>query len=159
MAEEFTPITSQEQLDSVIGDRLKRERETVTKKYADYNDLKSRVSDYETQVAALQASLDESAQKIAGYEAEKSELTSRISAYEASSVRMRIAREVGIPYELADRLSGDSEDAIREDAKNFSQYLVKNSTPPPLGDTEGEKGGSSGSVYAQLLSGLNLKGE
>ena len=30
---EFTPITTQEELDAVIGERLKRERDTVTKRY------------------------------------------------------------------------------------------------------------------------------
>ena len=33
---EFTPITTQEEFDKAIGDRLKRERETVKKEYADY---------------------------------------------------------------------------------------------------------------------------
>ena len=39
---EFTPITTQEAFDAAIKDRLARERETVTKKFADYDDLKNR---------------------------------------------------------------------------------------------------------------------
>ena len=33
---EFTPITTQEDFDKAIGERLKRERETVKKEYAGY---------------------------------------------------------------------------------------------------------------------------
>ena len=159
MAEAFTPITSQEQLDSVIGERLKRERETVSKKYADYEDLKGKVSGYETQIGELSKSLDDANKKISGFDQERQELNSRISAYETASVRTRIALEEGIPYELSGRLSGDTEDAIREDAKLLSQFISKNNTPPPLADTEGGKGGSTsgGDPYRKLLD--KMKGE
>lgn len=33
---EFTPITTQDELDKVLAERLKRERETVRKEYAGY---------------------------------------------------------------------------------------------------------------------------
>ena len=46
----FEAITTQEQLDAVIKDRLERERKTLTEKYSDYDDLKERVSDYEKQI-------------------------------------------------------------------------------------------------------------
>lgn len=151
----FEPITSQEQLNKIIGDRIKQAKENAEKKYADYDDLKAKVSDYEKQIGDLSRSLDDASKQISGFEAERDELNSRISAYETSSVKMRIARETGIPYELADRLSGDSEEAIREDAKNFSQYVSRTNSAPPLKDTETTGGQST--VYTQLLSGL--KGE
>ena len=47
----FEAITTQEQLDGIISDRLKRERETAEKKaaekYGDYDDLQKKVKDYE----------------------------------------------------------------------------------------------------------------
>ena len=155
MEEGFTPITSQEQLDRIIGERVKREKEAAAKKYADYDDLKVKAADYEKQAADLTKSLEDANGKIAAYEKEKAELNSRISAYETRSVKMRIAREEGIPYELAERLSGDSEDAIREDARNFSQYVGRTASAPPLRDTEPAEGKNA--AYSQLLSGL--KGE
>ena len=47
---EFTPINTQEEFDAAIGARLKRERDTITAKYADYDDLKGKVASLETQV-------------------------------------------------------------------------------------------------------------
>ena len=38
---EFVPITTQEAFDAAIGERLKRERESIAKKYGDYDDLKT----------------------------------------------------------------------------------------------------------------------
>ena len=152
---EFTPVTTQEQLDQIISERLKRERESTSKKYADYDALKSANADYEKQIASLGKSLDEATKQISSFEQERAELTSKISAYETSSVKMRIAREMNIPYELADRLSGDTEDAIREDAKALSQFVTAKKSAPPLRDTE--PADSKNAVYTQLLNGL--KGE
>ena len=53
----FEAITTQEQLDAVIKDRLERERKTLTEKYSDYDDLKERVSDYEKQIGDLNKSI------------------------------------------------------------------------------------------------------
>lgn len=47
---EFTPITSQEELDRRIGPRLARERD----KYADYNDLKAAKAEYDKLLADQQ---------------------------------------------------------------------------------------------------------
>ena len=58
----FEAITTQEQLDSIIGERLKRERETVEKKlresiekeylekYGDYEELKTKADEYSRQI-------------------------------------------------------------------------------------------------------------
>ena len=44
MAEEFKPITTQEEFDAAIKTRLARERATVEKQYVDYEDLKAQVA-------------------------------------------------------------------------------------------------------------------
>ena len=158
MGEEFTPITSQEQLDQIIGERVKREKEASAKKYADYNDLKTKSADYEKQLADLTKSLDDANGKMAAYEKEREELNGKISAYETHSVKLRIAREAGIPYELADRLSGGSEDEIREDAKNFSQYVGRAGSPPPLADTEPPvETDKAKAAIKRMVAGINNK--
>lgn len=150
---DFTPITTQEQFDQAISERLKRERESTAKKYADYDDLKKRSAEYETQINTLNKSLDDAVKKAADHEKTVGELQAKVSAYETNSVKMRIAQEMGIPFELAGRLSGDNEDAIREDAKTFSQYVSKAHNAPPLRDSE--SGSNEGNnIYRQVLKGL-----
>lgn len=136
---EFTPITTQEELDRIIAARLQRERETVTKQYegriAEFEqqigERDQKITGFESQIAEINKQLDasrEQAGRIAELEAEN-------RAYETSSVKMRIAREVGLPYELAERLSGDEEKSIREDAEALKKIFGKGHVPP-LQNTE-----------------------
>ncbi|NLS85764.1 MAG: phage scaffold protein, partial [Ruminococcaceae bacterium] len=103
---EFTPITTQEQFDAAIGDRIKREHETIAKKYADYDDIKTKNAAYETQVGELSQSMKDTAAKYAGYDKTLADLQGKVAGYEKGSLKLRIANESGIPYELAQRLTG-----------------------------------------------------
>lgn len=132
----FEIIDTQEKLDAVIADRLRRERETVSKKYADYEGIKKTNADYEKQIGEMAKAADEAAKKYAGYDKQLAELQSKLKGYETSSVKMRIAHETGIPYELAERLSGATEDDIRKDAESLSKYIGKKKTAAPLKSTE-----------------------
>lgn len=123
MAENFEPILTQEAFDAAISARIRRERETVRKEYADYDTIKATLSD---------------AQKKNGeHEATIAELQKKIQGYETDSVKTRIALEKGIPLELRDRLAGTTEEEIRKDADNLSKFLSKSDPKaPPLRDPE-----------------------
>ena len=58
---EFTPITTQEEFDAALKDRLTRDREAQAKKtaekYADYEDLKNKTAEYEKQIAGFKEQL------------------------------------------------------------------------------------------------------
>lgn len=137
MPEEFEVITTQEQFNARLGERLKRESDKYSKQI---EELTAKNTEYESQMTALRNQLDEANKLVANHKSELEERDKKIKAYEASSVKMRIAREIGLPYELAERLSGDTEDAIRTDAETLKGYF---STPKvqPLATTE--SGGES----------------
>lgn len=136
--EEFTPITTQEQFNAAISERLKRERETLARKYGDYDDLKKKVADYEKQIGDLTRAADDAAAKYAGYDEQLAQLQAKVTGYETASVKTRIAHETGLPYELAGRLSGESEADIRKDAEGLAKLLGsgKRSAGTLLRDTE-----------------------
>lgn len=115
---EFTPITTQEEFDAAIGKRLERERKTISDQYGDYETLKSKVADYEKQIGDLTASRDA--------------LQTQVKGYETNSVKMRIAHEIGIPFELAGRLSGETEEEIRKDATAIARFVSKGKYIGPL---------------------------
>lgn len=135
---DFTPITTQEQLDAVIGDRLKRERETVSKRYGDYDTLKEKVTDYEKQIGDLTRAAEDAAKKYAGYDQQLADLQAKVKGYETASVKTRIAHETGLPYELAGRLTGEREEDIRKDAEGLAKLLGGGSgrSAPPRKDSE-----------------------
>ena len=157
---DFTPITSQEQLDALIGDRIKRERDTVAKKYGDYDDLKTKVTDYEKQIGDLSKTIEDSGKKYAGYDKTLADLTAKVKGYETRSVKMRIAHEAGIPYELATRLSGETEDDIRKDAESLAKLVGKPSpAAPPLKSTEPAGGDTKTAALRALAQNLTNKGD
>ena len=86
----FEVITTQEQLDTVIKDRLERERKTLTEKYSDYDDLKEKVSDYEKQIGDLNKSIKDNEKKYADYDQQLSALQTKVKGYESDSVKTRI---------------------------------------------------------------------
>lgn len=66
---------------------------------------------------------------------------------------MRIAHENGIPYELANKLSGDTEEAIKKDAETFAKFIGKKQTAP-LGSTEHDHADGKNAAYKSLLASL-----
>ena len=139
---EFTPITTQEEFDKAIGDRLKRERETVRKEFAGYLSPEAEKKKYEGYLSP-----EEAAKKDA-----------QIKAYETDSVKTRIAREMGIPFDLASRLTGEDEASIKKDAESLAKILGgKGGKVPPLKSTEPDGADLETAAYRSMLN--RLKGE
>ena len=159
---EFTPITTQEQFDAAIGERIRRERETISKRYGDYNEMKAKIAAYERQIADLTAAEETSAKKYAGYENTLKELEEKVRGYETASVKTRIAHETGIPFELASRLNGDTEDTIRADAEALVKVLGQQKTvnhAAPLRSTEPTGAKNSKDAALSALASQLTKGE
>lgn len=160
MAESFTPITTQEQFDAKMKDRIERERSSLTKKYEGYtspDDLAKIKKDYNAQISTLSKDAETNAKKYADYDKQLADRDSKIKGYETASVKTRIAHEAGLPYEMASRLSGDTEDAIRKDAEALVKLIGKNKPKAPLADFE-EKA-SDGKFEAVRVLARSLKGE
>ena len=143
---EFEPILTQEAFDAAISQRIRRERETVRKEFADYDQTK--------------AALSEAQKKNEEHEASIAELQKKIQGYETDSVKTRIALEKGIPLELRDRLTGTTEEEIRADADTLVKFLSKSEhKAPPLRDPEpvetDARKAASKAAYKKLFKDLN----
>lgn len=148
---EFKPIETQEALDAIIKDRLERQKKSVTdeikKQYEGWVSPEDAKKTTE-QIDSLNTKLADSEKKVA-------ELTSKNSAYEISSVKMRIAHETGIPYELAERLSGSNEEEIRKDAEILAQYAAQPAQATPSFSGEPPVGASADAAFKALAHDLN----
>lgn len=152
---EFTPINTQEELNNIIGERLRRERETVTKEFEQKIAGKdAEIGNVQKDLASVRTQLEDANKKLTGLP----DLEKKIKAYETASVKSKVAREAGLPYEFAERLTGESEDELRKDAEALRKLIGTNQRTAPLAGAEGRTGQTDkDKAYAELLK--SLKGE
>jgi uncharacterized protein YukE len=156
---DFKVIETQEQLDAIIGERIKRERETIGKKYEGFlsqDDYKAKESEFNTKIGDLTKQLKEANDKIADNDKKMAEKDSKIKAYESHSVKSRIAHEMGLSYDAVDFLKGDDEESIKKSAESL-KALVGSNNLAPLASTETALEGARDAALKNTLKGL--KGE
>lgn len=125
----FEPITTQEQFDAAIAKRLEKATKAVEDKFKDYDSLKTSNEDLQKQLDTANETIKSKGAEIDGYKA-------KVGILESSALKTKIALEKKLPYEFADRLSGEDEAALRADADKWAGYFSQNREVPPLGGTE-----------------------
>lgn len=130
---EFIPINTQEEFDSAIKSRLARERDTVSKQYADYDDLKASIKNLTDQNNALTQAASEHGEKMKSLQDQLAEANTKINGYQMDILKTNIAVEKGIPLELRDRLSGATEEELKADADKLAKlFTMQNNSNIPL---------------------------
>ncbi len=136
---EFTPITTQEQFDSAIKDRLTRDRESTVKKYEGWlspDDQAKATAELQRQLDDVTKASAAQAKKYANYDKDLADRDTKIKGYETASVKTRVALAAGLPYELSSRLNGDTEEDIQKDADMLVKMVGANHPTTPLANTE-----------------------
>lgn len=155
---EFVAITTQEEFDARISERLKRERESVTKRVEEQFSGHISKEEHEKALAVLQGQIDEAAAKVKTGTQTIEALEAKVQKYESDSVKTRIAQEYQLPYGMAERLNGDNEEAIRKDAEALHKMLgvVKANAPAAMSEpTSGA--GSEEAAYKSLLQSMRTQ--
>ena len=147
---EFVPITTQEDFDKAIEERLKEERRTIKSQYSDYLSPDDVKKQYEGYLSPKQVE-----EKYKDYltPEQAAEKDKKITGYEIGSLKTRIARENNIPYELAGRLAGETEEDIRIDAETLAKIWRKQNSAP-LASTEPSGADSKRAAVKRMLSNL-----
>lgn len=114
---DFEPITTQERLDELLA--------AERAKFEGYASPEN-VAEYEKRIKTL-------TDKAAKLEKTNAELDSANKAHELNALKNKVARESGLRYELADRLSGTTEEELRADAQKLAEYTA---VTAPLKSTE-----------------------
>lgn len=124
---EFVPIETQEQFDAMVKDRVERAKKSAAKEFEtqlkDLEQLKESVTAKETEIDTLKAKItDLEAEKKTNGESYQS-MQKELSQVKLSALKQRIAIDAGIPLEMADRLNGEDEESIKEDAEKVKGFL------------------------------------
>lgn len=135
-AEEFKPITSQDDLNRIIGERVKRA------KPADYDDLKAKAAKLDEIEAANQTEAEKQAKRLADLEAE-------LSTTRRDSLRIKIASANGITdaEDIDLFLTGTDEETLTKQAKRLAERTAdrkKSHVVPGEGKTPSSNSGDEG---------------
>ena len=147
---DFKPITTQEEFDAAIKERLSREKA----KYSDYDQLKSRVTELETENVGLKSTIEATNQSKADTDKQLEELQSKLAGYETASLRTRVALQHGLPYDLADRLQGTDEDSFKADAERLASFVKPTEHFAPMRTLEPTLEKTENTSYKNLVQGL-----
>lgn len=143
MSEEFKAITTQEEFDKIVKNRINRERE----KYADYDQLKSENNDLKTQLDSFKDAKQT-------YENQVNDLQNELKTFKTQKLKSDIASEFGIPRSMAERLQGEDEETLRNDAKAMAEYFTVSPSVPPLKSVEPADSDPEKDAYHKLANSL-----
>jgi predicted transposase YdaD len=135
-------------LEKEVIDQIMKEhgKAIQSAKPQDYGEIKEENEQLKQRIGELEGTVEE----LKGYKDQLTEKDNLIKEYELKNVKYRIAVEAGIPLELANRLTGESEDELKRDAEMLSSFIARKQTLP-LKDTEPK---NDDDPYKKLLSGL-----
>ena len=144
----FKPITSQEEFNRILAQRLERERS----KFADYDDLKAKASKYDKVVESQKTAEQRLQEQL--QQAER-----RAQEAERTALRVRIATEFGVPQEA---VHGDDEASMRTTAQKLVEWRDSNKRPVPTPKSlksgsagERDEGGSRAAAALRAMRGAN----
>lgn len=120
---EFQPITSQEQLNKLIGERIN----SVKTKYADYGDLKAKAAKFDEAENAAKTELQKLTEDRDGHK-------TRADRAEAALMRIEVGTAKGLTVTQARRLVGTTREELEADADQLIadfQASAQQSRRPP----------------------------
>lgn len=108
--DEFKPITSQDDLNRIIADRVNRERA----KFADYKDVKTKAAEFDKLAQANKSEQEKFAERVAALEKENQTIRSE-------ALRSRIQAKYSISDEDTELfLTGTDEDSLTRQAERLA---------------------------------------
>lgn len=157
---EFTAITSQEQLENVLKDRLDRQKgqhikemQDLEAKFSDYDSIKEQLQNKETEISTLKEQIELSKGSSADFEKTIAELKEKNASYETQITKSKVASEFGLSADAVGFLQGDDEASIRESAEALKS-LVGASRTAPLANPEGDSANSKDAALLGMLKEL-----
>jgi len=110
---------TQTELDTIVRDRLQRERN----KYADYDTYKEKAEKFDAAEEARKTELQKATERVTALE---TELNALKKSNEVRAIRDQVAKETGVPATL---LTADTEEACKEQAEAIKAFAQPSGYP------------------------------
>lgn len=153
MAELEKAITTQEQLDEVVKERLERQEKKIRGEYADYEDNKK-------QIETLTADLKKAEETTKEHKSTIETLKNENEGFKTKEAKTKAATEAGLPVEFANRIQGSNEEEYKKDAESLAKCFKENREVAPIANLDKNKEGGDNSVRESLREMIkNSKGD
>lgn len=137
---DFTPITTQEELNKIVSERVNATKERF-KDWVSPDDLEKIRKEYDKQIADLTSASEASAKKYADYDKELADRDAKIKGFETNALKNRIAHETGLQYGAAEFLQGEDEESIKKSAEALKKLTAVNAQGQSARPSPAFKGG------------------
>lgn len=157
---DFIAITTQEEFDERIKDRLERQKKTIEADYAaqltELETLRTSKKQWDASEADYKKKAEENAGSIASLNAQLEEEKKKVTGYQRNEMRQKIASENGLPVTLAGRIQGETEDEMKEDAKVLAAvFKDSNNQGLPMAHLDDKTGNDAEkAAYREMLKSL-----
>lgn len=143
--DEFKKVDSfsEEQIDEIAGDvpwltkRLERARENERSKFADYDELKTKVTDFETKLTTANTEKDDLVKKLTGAQLEVD--------------KVKIINEFKLGDDLAEFVTGDNADEMRKRAEKLANGVKPSGVHIDKKDKPDEKKSDAKRIAGELF--------
>lgn len=139
---------TQEALNSLIANEIRKERQKTQARYGDLDELLKLKENDEKRRQEEMSEIEKLQAQLASEKAEREKVQAQVKAEQLNTLRLRIGQEFGFPVEIAQRLTGEDEESIRADAENLKPLIGAESPPraPNIDATAGGGQTSTGGV-------------
>lgn len=145
-----TPASTNDKSDDALGEpgarALTAERERVKELERSNREMQQRLAELED---AGKSEVERARNQLQREQEARTAAEARVNELERGQARLRIAEEVGLPLELADRIQGDDDRQMRADAKRLNEL-----TQPPDGRLGAGRGGVTPTRGAEDMNAL-----
>lgn len=133
-------VFTQDEVDRIVGDRLRRERE----KYADYDALKEKAANWDANEEKNKSDLQKATERAAALEAE---LTGLKKSAAIREIREKVSKSTGVPSEF---LTGETEEECTAQAKALGEWKKPSNYPNVMDAGEADTSGGKVSTRQQF---------
>ena len=149
----FTAIETQEQLDAIVGERVKRAKDAVRKEFEGYlspEQLKEHTANLTTELSGLKSQVEALTEEKGTLESQIKEKDAEIAKHAIAAVKANVARETGLSFEAVDFLQGEDEETIRKSAESLKSLVGTPAAPMYHPEPSGEGDPKEAALKAML---------